>query len=188
MPNLSGFEPIADQESGAPSISDLIAVFSRWDNPGDLEQLGFLAYICPKEYPRQIIRHLLMLEKGESTFVQTPPPKKTDSTSSWPEEYKFSEQVSDSCLEFADSHGLNETLEQCFRTTRKLFSRINSLSADLDRFRDEEPEDIGHIVIRVEVRSGQRVALREYDSWAEWMIRNLTPSECTRITLTVRRI
>jgi len=188
MTNLTVFEPGANQESWSAGVIDFTEIFNQWGNLGEFEQLGLLVSISPHEYSRQIIRHLLMLEKGESTFVQTPPQKKTDSTSSWPKEYKFSEQVSDPCLEFADCHGLNETLEQCFHAVRMLFSKIRSLSAYLDQFRDEEPEDTGHIVIKVEVESIQRIALREYDSLVEWMIHNLTPKECARITLTVKRV
>jgi hypothetical protein len=175
MTNISSFESGIEQQLWLKEPSNLRELLNKWGNLGDSEKFGVMIIRCPIEYQAQIVQQMLI-------------PKKEETTSTWPEEYKFSEPVSDACLEFADCHGLNEVLEQCFHAVRMLFSKIESLSADLDRFRDEDTEDIGHIVIKVKVGSSQRVAMREYDSWVEWLIRNLTPSECTRITLTISRV
>ncbi|MCK4819587.1 hypothetical protein KA005_27715, partial [bacterium] len=91
----------------------------------------------------------------------------------WPLVPKFLEPVSDVCIEFCDSHGLNPVLRTCLKQTRQIFSNIKNLYAELDYFRDNEPEDVGHVVIRVEVKSDQETALNQYDSWVDWMVANL---------------
>jgi hypothetical protein len=172
---MSSSEPTIGQEwcsTDPPNLRDLL---NQWGNLEEFEKFGVLIIGCTIEHQAQIAQQILITKKAEST-------------SAWPEEYKFSERVSDACIEFADCHDLNEILERCFHAIRMLFSEIMSLSADLDQFRDEEPEDTGHIVIKIEVKSSQRIALREYDSFVEWMIHNLTPKECARITLTVKRV
>jgi ferritin len=127
-------------------------------------------------------------EQKMEAILRTIASSETESISKWPNRYQFSEPVSSSCREFADWHGLNETLEKCFHEARKVFSNVRALCAELDQFKDQEPEDIGHIVIRVEVASDREAVLREYDLWTDWIIRNLTPEENERFTLTLRRV
>ena len=106
----------------------------------------------------------------------------------WPLVPKFLEPVSDVCIEFCDSHGLNPVLRTCLKQTRQIFSNIKNLYAELDYFRDNEPEDVGHVVIRVEVKSDQETALNQYDSWVDWMVANLFVSDSSFFTLTIRRV
>ena len=174
MTNIFDSESTIDQEwcsTDPPNLRDLL---NQWGNLDDSEKFGVLIIRCPIEHHAQIAQQILVTNKSEST-------------STWPEEYKFSEPVSDACIEFADFHSLNEILEQCFHAVRMFFSKITSLSADLDQFRDEEPEDIGHIVIRLKVASTSKTVLREYDMWANWTVQNLRPEDCARLTLTISR-
>jgi len=106
----------------------------------------------------------------------------------WPVVPKFPEPVSDVCIEFCDSHGLNPVLRTCLEQARQTFSNIRNLYAELDYFRDNEPEDVGHIVIRVEVKSDQETVLNQYDSWVDWIVANLSVSDSSFFTLTIRRI
>jgi hypothetical protein len=174
MTNISSSEPIINQESWLTEPSNLRDLLNQWSNLEDFEKFGVLIIRCPIEHQAQIAQQILITKKEESTYA-------------WPEEYKFSETVSDECIEFADCQNLNEILERCFHAIRKFFSKIMSLSADLDQFRDEEPEDIGHIVIRLKVASTSKTVLKEYDTWANWTIQNLKPEDCARLTLTISR-
>jgi hypothetical protein len=106
----------------------------------------------------------------------------------WPKSFLFSELVSSECLEFCDSHQLNSLLEACFKKAHEVFSNITKLFAEYDYFRDEESEDSGHIVIRVEVSSDQQTALGDYDRWVDWVVDNLTPQQRRFFTLTVKRV
>lgn len=106
----------------------------------------------------------------------------------WPLVPKFPEPVNEACVEFCDSHGLNTVLRTCLEQARQTFSNIRNLYAELDYFRDNEPEDVGHIVIRVEVKSDQETALNQYDSWVDWMVANLSVSDSSFFTLTIRRV
>lgn len=174
MTNISSLEPILDQEWGLSEPPNLRVLLSQWSNLEDSEKFGVLVIKCPIEHQEQIAQHILITKKAESTPA-------------WPEEHKFSERVSDACIEFAEYHSLNEILERCFHAVRRNFSKIISLSADLDQFRDEESEDIGHIVIRLKVASTPKTVLKEYDMWANWTVQNLRPEDCARLTLTVNR-
>lgn len=106
----------------------------------------------------------------------------------WPLVPKFPEPVSDACIEFCNSHGLNPVLRTCLEQARQTFSNIRNLYAESDYFRDNEPEDVGHIVIRVEVKSDQETALNQYDAWVDWMVANLSVSDSSFFTLTIRRV
>jgi len=106
----------------------------------------------------------------------------------WPLLPKFPVPVSDACKEFCDSHGLNSVLRTCLEQARHAFSNIRNLYAELDYFRDNEPEDVGHIVIRPEVKSDQKSALSQYDAWVDWMIANIPASETNFLTLTIKRV
>lgn len=106
----------------------------------------------------------------------------------WPVAPSFPEPVSHACVEFCDSHGLNSILRMCLKKVREIFSNITRVYAELDHFRDDEPGDIGHIVIRVEVESNQPTALAEYDKWVNWVILEIPPEQRNFFTLTVRRV
>jgi len=135
----------------------------------------------------KIGREISGIAGGIIQFV-TSPPKDTVDVEPWPVVPKFPERVSNVCVEFCDSYGLNPVLRTCLEHARKTFSNIRNLYAELDYFRDDQPEDIGHVVMRVEVESDQETALKEYDAWVDWMITNITASESNFFTLTVRRV
>lgn len=142
------------------------------------EKLMLLSKICEEkpEIMAGIVR-ILMYPKEDTVDVEP-----------WPVVPKFPEYVSDACIEFCDSHGLNPVLRICLEQARQTFSNIRNLYAELDYFRDNEPEDVGHIVIRVEVKSDQETALNQYDSWVDWMVANLFVSDSSFFTLTIRRV
>ena len=116
------------------------------------------------------------------------PKKDTVDVEPWPVSPKFPELVSDACIEFCDSHGLNDVLRICLKQARETFSNIKNLCTELDYFRDDEPGDIGHIVIRLEVESDQKNALKEYEAYVDWMVENIAASDSNFFTLTVRRV
>ena len=116
------------------------------------------------------------------------PRKDTVDIEHWPVSPKFPESVSKACIEFCDSHGLNDVLRMCLKQVRETFPNIRNLCAELDYFRDDEPEDIGHAVIRLEVESDQKNALKEYDAYIDWMVENIAASDSNFFTLTVRRV
>jgi len=144
----------------------------------DPEKLRLLNKIFEEksEITSGIIR-ILMSQKEDTVDVEP-----------WPLVPKFPEPVSDACIEFCDSHGLNPVLRTCLKQARQTFSNRKNLYAELDYFRDNEPEDVGHVVIRVEVKSDQETALNQYDSWVDWMVANLSVSDSSFFTLTIRRV
>jgi len=101
---------------------------------------------------------------------------------------EFAAPVSQECKKFCDLRGLNSVLAKCLVKVKEIFSNIEKLSAELDYFRDNQEEDSTHIVIRVEVSSNQKTALRNYDRWTCWMAKNVTPNDSEFFTLTVRRV
>lgn len=144
----------------------------------DPEKLRLLSKICEEksEITTGIVR-ILMYPKEDTVDVEP-----------WPLMTQFPEPVSDACIEFCNSHGLNPVLRTCLEQARQTFSNIRNLYAESDYFRDNEPEDVGHIVIRVEVKSDQETALNQYDAWVDWMVANLSVSDSSFFTLTIRRV
>lgn len=96
--------------------------------------------------------------------------------------------VSKECLEFCYSRGLSSILANCLKRVKDIFSNIVELSAELDYFRDDQAEDVPHVVIRVEVNSDQETALQEYDQLVCWMAEHVAPSETDYFTMTVKRV
>ena len=96
--------------------------------------------------------------------------------------------ASEACERFCDSLGLRPTLANCLAKAKAFFSNIVGLSAELDYFRDDQAEDIAHVVIRVEVKSDQQTALPEYDRFVHWMASEISPSDSQLFTVTVRRV
>ena len=144
----------------------------------DPEKLRLLSNICEEksEIASGIVRSLMT------------PREDTVDVEPWPVPPKFPEPVSDACVEFCDSHGLNDVLRICLEQARETFSNIRNLYAELDHFRDDELGDIGHVVIRLEVESDQENALKEYDAYVDWMVGNIAASDSSFFTLTVRRV
>lgn len=143
----------------------------------DPEKLRLLSRFC--EEKSQITCSIVK-------FLTTPKEDTVD-VEPWPVAPKFAEPVSDVCVEFCDSRGLNSVLRTCLEQVRETFSNIRNLYAELDHFRDDEPEDIGHVIIRLEVESDQKTALKEYDACVDWMVGNIAASDSNFFTLTVRR-
>jgi hypothetical protein len=151
----------------------------NWQKLENTRKIGFL------------IRYLELQEQSklsEIIHMIAAPIEQATNSIEWPYSLKFSEHVSTACAEFVESHRLNEVLERCLSKARQLFSNIKNLYAELDYFRDDEPEDIGHVVIRVEVDSDQQTALDEYDAWVDWMIENLPNSANDFFTITIKRL
>ena len=149
---------------------------------GDLdesEKLELLRRIYEEEYEeedRRIIRSLIT------------PKWRTTAQEAWPVAPEFPEPVSDACVEFCDYRGLNLVLIKCLKQARKIFSNIKNLYAELDYFKDDEAQDIGHVVIRLEVGSDQGTTLDEYDAWVDWMVNSINPNDSAFLALTVKRI
>lgn len=134
--------------------------------------------------PEEIIL-LCKVNEDEATILKEivsyliTPRSNTGTIANWPV---------DTCVEFCNSRGLLGALRECLNRARVIFSNIAHLSAELDYFRDEEIEDSTHVVIRVKVKSDQKVALDEYDAWVDWVIQNISPDDGNFFTLTVQRI
>jgi len=106
----------------------------------------------------------------------------------WPVSSEFEGYASDECVEFCNSHGLNSILRKCREQVENVFSDIVNHYAELSRFEDAEPDDIGHIVIRLEVKSDQATVLKQYDRWVKWIVKNLDPEDEKFFTLTFKRL
>ena len=96
--------------------------------------------------------------------------------------------ASKECMEFCDSQGLTSTLADCLKRVKDLFSNRVELSAGLDYFRDDQAEDVPHVVIRVKVNSDQQTALQEYDQLVCWMAGQISPGDSQLFTVTVKRV
>jgi hypothetical protein len=86
----------------------------------------------------------------------------------------FEKIASAACIEFCNSHGLIPDLRNCLDRAKLAFSNRQSLSAEYDRFDQDEYEEDGHVVIRIEVNSDQETAFKEYDAFTDWMLDNIT--------------
>jgi len=91
------------------------------------------------------------------------------------------------CVEFCNSHGLIPDLEKCMSEAKILFSNIQSLSAEYDCFDQDEYEEDGHVVIRIEVGSDQETAFKEYDTFTNWMLDNINDDNLDSFVVTVHR-
>lgn len=96
--------------------------------------------------------------------------------------------ISEACEEFCDSLGLRPVLVKYLEQINKVFSNIGNLSAEMDHFRDDQEENIPHVVIRVEVHSDQETVLREYDQFVCWMSAEISTRESHHFTITARRV
>lgn len=96
--------------------------------------------------------------------------------------------ANDACIKFCNSHRLISVLNSCLDQASLTFSNIKDLSADLDYYEDDESEDTGHIVIRVDVCADQKTALDEYDAWLDWFVENVDDKNRSLITLTNQRV
>ena len=176
-PDISKFGMMTEGTTDL-NVGGLRNTFVIYFGFNDPEKLRLLNKIFEErsEITSGIIR-ILMSQKEDTVDVEP-----------WPLLPKFPERVSDACKEFCDSHGLNSVLRICLEQARHTFSNIKNLYAELDYFRDNEPEDVGHVVIRLEVESDQKTALSQYDAWIDWMVANLSVSESNFFTLTIRRV
>ncbi len=95
------------------------------------------------------------------------------------------DSISLECLKFCDLHNLNFVLAECLKEARNIFSNILNLTAELDYFRDDNSENTEHVVIRVEVKSPQKIAFEEYDKIVCWMAENITPDQSEYFTIIV---
>ena len=103
-------------------------------------------------------------------------------------EFQIVDSVSVECLEYCDLHDLNSIFIEYLREIRKNFSNLLNLSAELDSFRDEEIENTEHVVLRIEVRSSQKIAIEEYDRMVCWIAENVASDKSEHFTITVKRV
>jgi hypothetical protein len=141
----------------------------EWD---DLKQMLLLAYKGYYDTKREIVWFLTTLQ--EATTVEKNRPL------TW--------EIEEIAKEFCKTHGLIPELVKCLNQVESIFSNIQSLVAEYDCFHVEDYEEEGHIVIRVDVRSDQDTAFREYDALNQWMIENISDGSLECFVLTVSRI
>ncbi|MFZ2148729.1 MAG: hypothetical protein WAV28_16050 [Sedimentisphaerales bacterium] len=156
-------------------LRNTFVIHSELDDPKKLRLLNKI-FEEKSEITSGKVR-ILMFQKEDTVDIEP-----------WPVVPEFPEPVNGACIEFCDSHGLNPVLRTCLERARHTFSNIKNLYAELDYFRDNEQEDVGHVVIRLEVESDQKTALSQYDAWIDWMVANLSVSESNFFTLTIRRV
>lgn len=130
---------------------------------------------------REWISHLLA-SVCNKVLVRAKVKEKTEIVS------EFEKIASAACIEFCNSHGLIPDLRNCLDRAKLAFSNRQSLSAEYDRFDQDEYEEDGHVVIRLEVSSDQETAFKEYDAWVDWTVDNIKPNNIGRFTLTIRRV
>jgi len=166
---------VSEEDVGCTALR---AGHEQWSrSPEQPNPRVFLSFISDLETTGALFRSGMRRESSE-----------LPATVAWRTDYSFSAEVSPECREFADSAGINDVLETCLTKARKVFSKVTGLYAELDQFQDDDPEDDGHVVIRVEVESDQDTALREYDRWVDWITGYLSPESSNRFTLTIKRI
>lgn len=106
---------------------------------------------------------------------------------SWPYLEKISENITEECFDFCNSQGLVKILEQCLEKVKEIFEgKITHLLSELDFFVDDEPEDIGHVVIRLELDSTNDFENQE-ELWDIWFIDNVNDYARSKIILDICR-
>ena len=98
----------------------------------------------------------------------------SESEKDWRVTSEFEGIANDACIEFCNTHSLISDLRKCLNKAEIMFPNRQSLSAEYDRFNQDEYEEDGHVVIRIEVSSGQEAAFKEYDVFTDWMLDNIT--------------
>ncbi len=131
-----------------------------------------------------------VLKRITEKFIECPKVDAEDNTGTldWPVAIEFDGIATLACIEFCNSHGLISFLRQYYSQINRIFPNAKKTYAELDCFEDNESEDVGHVVMRVEVESDQETALREYDLWIDWVIENIAPYYSSFFTLTVKRV
>lgn len=148
-------------------------VFAAYEN----EQLNILKQV------RQVYSGIIgMGMRQEIEYVDTA------EQDSWPVSQEFEGIATDSCLEFCNAQGLIDALRSCIKQAKAIFSDIETISAELDYFEDEDVVDDGHVVLRLQVKSSQATVLNEYDDWIDWKVDNLSANTRGYFTLTFHRV
>ena len=140
----------------------------------DIEKLK-----CHQEqsfYTTRTVLHCLFIPKPKTTIEYD-----------YPVVREFDGLATIDCIEFCNSHGLVETLRQCFKHTQCIFHNITRLFAELSFYQDDDTDDIGHIVIRLEVKSTKDVVRANKKAWLDWFIGNIGPEERMFFNLVVKR-
>ncbi len=106
----------------------------------------------------------------------------------WPVLQEFEGISLGSYLEFCNANGLVDALRSCIKQAKVIFSDIETISAELDYFEDEDVVDDGHVVLRLQVKSSQATVLDEYDDWIDWKVDNLSANTRGYFTLTFHRV
>ena len=125
----------------------------------------------------QIINLLTTSEKQETTVAEE-----------WPAASEFSDWASDNCVEFCNSHGIISDLRKCKNVLSFIYTNIKSSSAELDYFNEIESNDDGHVVIRIEIESDRETYKKEYNSWVNWIINNLSDEGRMLISVSIDRL
>lgn len=107
----------------------------------------------------------------------------SDLNGSWP--YK---NLSEACFDFCNRQALLGDVQDCLFNVQKIFAdSIKYLFAELDYFVDDEPEDIGHVVIRLVVSCDEQSAEEREELWDMWFISNINNYARSKIVLDVDR-
>ncbi len=92
------------------------------------------------------------------------------------------------CIEFCTKHGILDALGKCLAKAKELFSDVVSVSADYDSLPPDESDEVGHTVIKVEVRSDQDTAFRDYERYADWMLETIPLNKSAFFTVVFSRV
>ena len=122
-------------------------------------------------------------------FEKEPEEKnQSDLNGSWPYLNKVPDNMSEVCFDFCNIQGLSGAVEECLSKVKEFFDdSIEHLFAELDCFVDDEPEDIGHIVVRLVVSCDEQVAEEREDLWDTWFVSNINDYARSKIVLDIDR-
>lgn len=137
---------------------------------------------CP-DVMRQVRNQFYKVISGLTT-IESPG---TTVDEEWPNAIEFKDWASEDCIEFCNTHGLLHDLRKCKRALTDTFSNIITLSADLGFYQEIDVEDIGHVVIRLEIATDRQTYRNEYKSWINWIIENISDENRMLLSVSIDR-
>jgi hypothetical protein len=106
----------------------------------------------------------------------------------WPVVHEFDGLASGECVNYCNSQGIIDDLRILLSKAKIAFSCLETVFADLSHFQDEGGDELGHVVLRITVRSDQENTLREYDDWIEWEINSIRTENSLYFTTMIHQL
>lgn len=110
-----------------------------------------------------------------------------DTSSETLSQERIGETIAIECMRFCESHNLLKTFKRCLQEAKEIFKPVQKIQAEFCFYQDDDTDDVGHIVIRLEVESERNIVRAQKKAWLEWFIGNIDPEERSFFNLVVRR-